>query len=77
MHVDYAGSLLEKMSLVLIDAHSKWIEVESVESMTTKTKVEKLRKLLSNHGIPEKNWYHTMGQYSPVKSLPILHNRIE
>ena len=54
MHVDYAGSLLGKMFLVLIDTHLKWIEVERVESKTTKTKVEKLRKLLSNHGIPEK-----------------------
>ena len=43
------------MFLVLIDAHWKWIEVEPVESAaTTKTMVEKLRKLFSTHGIPEK-----------------------
>ena len=54
VHVDYAGPLLGKMYLVLIDAHSKWIELEPVESTTTKISVEKLGKSLSTHGIPEK-----------------------
>ena len=54
VHVDYAGPLLGKMFLVLIDAHSKWMEVEPVESATTKTTVEKLRKIFSTHGILEK-----------------------
>ena len=48
------------MFLALIDAHSKWIEVGPVESVMTKTMVEKLRKLFSTHGIPE-NWYQAMG----------------
>ena len=52
--MDYAGLLLGKMFLVLIDAHSKWIELEPVESATTKTTVERLRKIFSTHGIPEK-----------------------
>ena len=69
--MDYTGPLLGKMFLVLIDAHSKWIEVEPVESATMKTTVEKLKKIFSTHGIPE-SWYQTMGQYSPVKTLPIL-----
>ena len=54
VHVDYAGPLLGKMFLVLIDAHSKWMEVEPVESATTKTTVDKLRKIFLTHGIPEK-----------------------
>ena len=32
------------MFVILIDAHSKWIEVEPVESAATKTKAEKLKK---------------------------------
>ena len=47
-------TLARKNVLVLIDAHSKWIEVETVESVMTKTKVKKLRKIFSTHGIPEK-----------------------
>ena len=54
VHVDYAGPLLGKMFLVLSDAHSKWMEVEPVESATTKTTVEKLRKIFLTDGIPEK-----------------------
>ena len=46
--------LARNMFLVLIDSHLKWIEVEPVESATTKTKVRKLRKIFSTHGIPEK-----------------------
>ena len=52
--MDYGGPLLGKMFLVLIDAHSKWMEVEPVESATTTTTMEKLRKIFSTHGIPEK-----------------------
>ena len=43
VHVDYAESLPEKMFLVFIDSHSKWIEVEPVESATMKTTVKKLK----------------------------------
>ena len=53
VHVDYAGLLLGNF-FVLIDAHSKWIEVKPLELATMKTTVEKLRKLFSTHGIPEK-----------------------
>ena len=52
--MDYAGPLLGKLFIVLIDAHSKWIEVEPLESATTKTTVAKLRKQFSTYGIPEK-----------------------
>ena len=47
-------TLAREMFLVLIDAHSKWMEVEPVESATTKTTVEKLRKIFSTYGISEK-----------------------
>ena len=57
--MDYAGPLLGKMFLVLIDTHSKWIEVESVESATTKTTEEKLRKFFQLMEFL-KNWYQTI-----------------
>lgn len=31
IHVDYAGPVLGQMLLVVIDAHSKWVEVEGQE----------------------------------------------
>ncbi|XP_062505020.1 uncharacterized protein K02A2.6-like [Corticium candelabrum] len=54
VHMDYVGPFLEKMFLVVIDELSKRIEVKPVESARTKTTVEKLRKIFSTHGIPEK-----------------------
>ena len=40
VHVDYAAPLLGKVFLVLMDAHSKWIEVEPVESAMTTQKLQ-------------------------------------
>ena len=48
MHVNYAEYLLEKMLLVLIDAHSKRIEVQPVESATTKNYSGKVKKNFFN-----------------------------
>ena len=42
------------MLLVVIDAHSKWIEVEIVNSPTSQVTIDKLRKIFSTHGLPEK-----------------------
>lgn len=53
VHMDYAGPFLGKMFLILVDAHSKWIEAYPVNSATTVTTLECLRKSFSTHGIPE------------------------
>lgn len=51
--MDYAGPFLGKMFLILVDAHSKWIEAYPINSATTATTLEYLRKSFSTHGIPE------------------------
>ena len=53
LHIDYAGPLDGKMFLVVIDAHSKWIEVFPVTSATAQSTVHKLRQLFSQFGFPE------------------------
>lgn len=53
IHVDYAGPFMEKMFFVLIDAHSKWMDVYPVNSATSATTIECLRTSFSNHGLPE------------------------
>ena len=35
LHIDYAGPFLDKMFLVMVDAHSKWLEIEMVPSATS------------------------------------------
>ncbi len=53
LHVDYAGPFKKKKIFVLIDAHSKWMDVYPVNSATSATTIECLRNSFSNHGLPE------------------------
>ena len=53
LHLDYAGPVLGKMYLVLIDAHSKWIEAFCTPTATSAAVIEELRPLFAKFGIPE------------------------
>ncbi|KAL2095791.1 hypothetical protein ACEWY4_007939 [Coilia grayii] len=52
LHVDYAGPFLGEMFLVLVDSHSKWLEVFPVKSATSTATVDHLRDVFSAHGLP-------------------------
>ena len=41
------------MFLVTVDAHSKWIEADVVDSATSTGTIRKLRQMFATHGIPE------------------------
>ena len=53
IHVDYAGPFMNKMFLIVVDAHSKWMEVAIVSAATTAATTEKLRGMFATHGLPE------------------------
>lgn len=53
IHIDYAGPLLGKMFLVVIDAHSKWMDVLPVPSATTCSTISVLRTVFATHGLPD------------------------
>jgi len=53
LHIDYAGPVLGKMFLVVVDAHSKWLEVEIVPSATSANTIAKLRAMFDTHGLPQ------------------------
>ena len=53
IHVDYAGPFMGKMCLVLIDAHSKWMEVQPVCSATSSNTISALRTIFATFGLPE------------------------
>ncbi|KAG1937540.1 retrotransposable element [Pimephales promelas] len=53
LHVDYAGPFLERMFLILVDSHSKWMEVYPVTHATSRITIEKLRMCFSTHGLPK------------------------
>ena len=53
IHVDFAGPFLGSMFLVLVDSHSKWMEVEPMETTMTERTVEVLRALFARYGLPK------------------------
>ena len=53
IYLDYAGPFMGKMFLIAVDAHSKWMEVEIVNSATTQATIEHLRASFARFGLPE------------------------
>ena len=53
LHIDYAGPFQGKMILVLIDAHSKWIEATCTQNATSAAVIDELRLWFARFGIPE------------------------
>ncbi|XP_016335635.1 uncharacterized protein K02A2.6-like [Sinocyclocheilus anshuiensis] len=53
IHVDYAGPFLGKMFLVIVDAHSKWMDIYPMNSSTSQATIEKLRQSFSIFGITQ------------------------
>ena len=53
VHIDYAGPLKGHMYLVVIDAHSKWMDVHLMCSTTSAATIAKLREIFATHGLPE------------------------
>ena len=43
-----------KMYLVLVDTHSKWMDVEVMSQITASQTIEKLRSIFAVHGLPKK-----------------------
>jgi len=54
LHIDFAGPYLGQMFLVLIDAHSKWMEVKIMNSITASKTIEQLKIIFASHGLPQK-----------------------
>ena len=53
LHIGYAGPVMGRMLLIVVDSHSKWIEVHVTTSATVTTITEKLQTTFATHGLPE------------------------
>ena len=53
IHVDYAGPFEGKMFLLIMDVHSKWLEVHMTDSSTSTATIELLRKTFACLGLPD------------------------
>ena len=49
LHLDFAGPYLDHMFLVIVDAHSKWLDVQIMQSITSSKTIEKLRVCNTRH----------------------------
>ncbi len=54
IYLDFAGPFLGHYFLVIVDAHSKWLDVHIMASITSSKTIEKHRIIFANHGLPHK-----------------------
>ena len=45
---------MNKMFMIAVDSHSKWLEVEIMFNVTSETTMEKLRDMFARYGLPER-----------------------
>ena len=49
----FAGPFMGHMFLVMVDSHSKWLDVQIMQSITAEKTIEKLQSIFSTHGLPK------------------------
>ena len=52
IHIDFAGPFLNSMFLVVVDAHSRWLEVERISSTTSEKTIATLQTVFARYGVP-------------------------
>ncbi|GFR26337.1 hypothetical protein TNCT_385321 [Trichonephila clavata] len=52
IHVDFAGPIFEHTFFLIVDDHSKWLEVYPMKTTTTKKTIECLRDSFARFGLP-------------------------
>jgi len=53
IHVDFAGPFQNSMFMIIVDAHSKWLEVVPMTTTTTDKTLDVLRSMFARYGLPE------------------------
>ncbi|XP_038635087.1 uncharacterized protein K02A2.6-like, partial [Scyliorhinus canicula] len=53
LHIDHACPFMGSMFLVIVYAHSKWLDVHRVNTASTASTIEMLRASFATHGLPE------------------------
>ncbi|XP_035216361.1 uncharacterized protein K02A2.6-like [Stegodyphus dumicola] len=52
IHIDYAGPIFEHMFLIIVDAHSKWLEAYSIKLSSTFKTIECLQDFFARFVLP-------------------------
>ena len=53
LHLDFAGPFMGNMFFILVDAHSKWIDVHVMNNITSQSTNFKLKEIFATHGLPD------------------------
>ncbi len=53
IHADFAGPFLNTNFLAVVDAHSKWMAVIPMSSITSSKTIQVLRRMFASYGLPE------------------------
>ncbi|KAK4315872.1 hypothetical protein Pmani_012923 [Petrolisthes manimaculis] len=51
IHVEHAGPFMGKLFLIVVDSHSKWMEVKLVSSTSTNVAIDALNSIFATHGL--------------------------
>ena len=80
VHLDFAGPFLGH-SFLVIDTHSKWLDIAIMQSLTSSCTIERLQSIFSTHGLPHtlvtdnaKNFTSTSEEFKAfIKANGIIH----
>ena len=53
LHADFAGPFLGHMFLIVVDAHSKWMDIYTMSTITPEAMIRNLKASFSMHGLPD------------------------
>lgn len=53
IHIDFLGPIVGQTYLIVVDAHSKWIEAIKMSSTTAKAVIKELREMWARFGLPK------------------------
>uniref|UniRef100_A0A5S6QH47 RNA-directed DNA polymerase n=1 Tax=Trichuris muris TaxID=70415 RepID=A0A5S6QH47_TRIMR len=53
VHLHFAGPFQGHLFLIVVDSHSKWLEVAPVPAQSSKALIAELRRIFATHGLPD------------------------
>ncbi|GFW76967.1 uncharacterized protein K02A2.6 [Trichonephila clavipes] len=73
IHVDFAGPIFEHTFFLIVDAHSKWLEVYPMKVTTTKKTIECLRDSFARFGLPRVLVSDNRSQFTSYEFQRFMH----
>ncbi|KFD70481.1 hypothetical protein M514_00980 [Trichuris suis] len=76
LHVDFAGPFQGQLFLIVVDSHSKWLDVSPVQATSAKALIDKLALLFATHGLLEAPRGNLLRPPFPlIRPMPLVNNR--